>query len=200
MARYTGPKHKQARKVGVNILDKSSSALARRLNIPPGMHGKKRRKRLSEYGAQMQEKQKAKMTYGILEKQFKNLVKKVQQKKGDTQEAILGLLETRLDNLVYRLHFAKTRNMARQFVSHGHVLVNEKKVNIPSFQVRVGDVISLSTKVSQNAQVLDALKQEEVILPYVKRQGLSGKLVRMPKKDDLQVPFNLRPIIEYYSR
>ena len=200
MARYTGPKHKQARKVGVNILDKSSTSLQRRLNIPPGVHGKKRRKRLSEYGAQMQEKQKAKMTYGILEKQFKNLVKKVQQRKGDTQEAILGLLETRLDNLVYRLHFAKTRNMARQFVSHGHVLVNEKKVNIPSFQVKVGDVISLSPKVSQNAQVLDALKQEEVILPYIKRQGLSGKLVRMPKRDDLQVPFNLRPIIEYYSR
>ena len=200
MARYTGPKHKQARKVGVNILDKSSTSLQRRLNIPPGVHGKKRRKGLSEYGAQMQEKQKAKMTYGILEKQFKNLVKKVQQRKGDTQEAILGLLETRLDNLVYRLHFAKTRNMARQFVSHGHVLVNEKKVNIPSFQVKVGDVISLSPKVSQNAQVLDALKQEEVILPYIKRQGLSGKLVRMPKRDDLQVPFNLRPIIEYYSR
>lgn len=200
MGRYTGPKHKLARKVGVNVLDKTSNSLLRRLNIPPGMHGKRRKKKLSEYGQQMQEKQKAKMTYGILERQFRNLVKKVQKKKGDTQEAILALLETRLDNLVYRLHFAKSRNMARQFVSHGHVLVNGKRVTIPSYQIKTGDIISLSPRVSQNTQVLDALKEEEVILPFIKKEGLSGKLVRMPKRDDFEVPFNLRPIIEYYSR
>lgn len=200
MARYTGPKHKLARKVGINILDKTSNTLIRRLNVLPGVHGKKRKKRLSEFGQQMLEKQKAKMTYGLMEKQLKNLVKKVQLKKGDTQEAILSLLETRLDNLVYRLHFAKSRFMARQFVSHGHILVNGKKVNIPSFQVKVGDVISLSPKVTENPQVIDALKEEEVILPYIEREGLSGKLVRMPKREDIEVPFDLRPIIEYYSR
>lgn len=200
MARYTGPKHRLARKVGVNVLDKSSATLLRRLNVLPGVHGKKRKRRLSEFGQQMQEKQKAKMTYGIMEKQLKNLVKRVQLKKGDTQEAILSLLETRLDNLVYRLHFAKTRYMARQFVSHGHVLVNDKKVTIPSYQVRVGDIISLSKKASENTQVAEALKNEEIIFPYLKREGISGKLVRMPKREDLEVPFNLRPIIEYYSR
>lgn len=200
MGRYTGPKHRLARKVGVNVLDKSSATLLRRLNVPPGVHGKKRKRRLSEFGQQMQEKQKAKMTYGLMEKQLRNLVKRVQLKKGDTQEAILALLETRLDNLVYRLHFAKTRFMARQFVSHGHVLVNGKKVNIPSFQVKVGDIIALSSRVSQNPQVVLALKEEAIILPYLKREGLSGKLVRMPKREDIEVPFSLRPIIEYYSR
>ncbi|MEK7060963.1 MAG: 30S ribosomal protein S4 [Patescibacteria group bacterium] len=200
MARYTGPKHRQARKVGVNILDKTSNSLARRLSIPPGIHGKKRKRRLSEYGQQMQEKQKAKMTYGLLEKQFKNLVQKVQKRKGDTQEFIISLLETRLDNLVYRLGFAKSRNMARQLVSHGHIKVNGRRVNIPSYSVAEGDIISLSKKTEVNPKILEIIKEEKEFLPYVKREGLSGKLLRLPKLEDLQVPFNLRLIIEYYSR
>ncbi len=200
MARYTGPKHRLARKVGVNILDKISNSLQRRLNVPPGIHGKKRKRRLSEYGSQMQEKQKAKMTYGLMEKQFRNLVLKVQKKKGDTGEFIVSLLETRLDNLVFRLGFAKTRAMARQFVSHGHILVNGKRVNIPSYQAKVDDVISVSLKVQKNPQVLEALKDDKQLLPFIKREGLSGKLIRMPKREDLQVPFDLQLIIEYYSR
>lgn len=198
--RYTGPKHRLARKLGVNILDKSSQSLARRLSVIPGMHGKKRRRRLSEFGLQMQEKQKAKLTYGLTEKQFKNLVQKVQKRKGDTQELIISLLETRLDNIVYRLGFAKTRFMARQLVSHGHILVNGRRVNIPSYKVSEGDVISLSTKASANVRILEILKEEKEILSFVKREGLSGKLLRLPKRKDLQVPFNLRQIIEYYSR
>ena len=198
--RYTGPKHRLARKLGVNILDKASQSLARRLMVPPGIHGKKRKRRLSEFGLQMQEKQKAKLTYGLSEKQFKNLVQKVQKRKGDTQELIIALLETRLDNLVYRLGFAKTRFMARQLVSHGHVLINGKRVNIPSSKVTEGDVISLSTKASKIPLILESIKEEKEILPYVKREGLSGKLLRLPKREDLQVPFNLRQIIEYYSR
>lgn len=200
MARYTGPKHRLARKVGVNILDKTSNSLQRRLNVPPGIHGRKRKRRLSEYGSQMQEKQKAKMTYGLMEKQFRNLVLKVQKKKGDTGEFIVSLLETRLDNLVFRLGFAKTRAMARQFVSHGHILVNGKRVNIPSYQAKVDDVISVSLKVQKNPQVLEALKDDKQLLPFIKREGLSGKLIRMPKREDLQVPFDLQLIIEYYSR
>ena len=200
MARYTGPKHRLARKVGVNILDKISNSLQRRLNVPPGIHGRKRKRRLSEYGSQMQEKQKAKMTYGLMEKQFRNLVLKVQKKKGDTGEFIVSLLETRLDNLVFRLGFAKTRAMARQFVSHGHILVNGKRVNIPSYQAKVDDVISVSLKVQKNPQVLEALKDDKQLLPFIKREGLSGKLIRMPKREDLQVPFDLQLIIEYYSR
>ncbi len=198
--RYTGPKHRLARKLGVNILDKTSQSLSRRLSVPPGVHGRKRKRRLSEFGLQMQEKQKAKLTYGLAEKQFKNLVSKVQKKKGDTQELIISLLETRLDNLVYRLGFAKTRFMARQLVSHGHIFVNGKRVNIPSYSVSEGDIISLSAKASKIPNILESIKEEKEILSFVKREGLSGKLVRMPKREDLQVPFNLRQIIEYYSR
>ncbi len=111
MARYTGPKHRLARREGVNILDKTSQSLQRRLNVPPGIHGRKRKKRLSEYGTQLREKQKAKATYGLLEKQFKKLVQTVQKRKGETGEMIVSLLETRLDNLVYRLGFARSRTI-----------------------------------------------------------------------------------------
>ncbi len=201
MARYTGPKHRLARKEGVNLLDKSSQSLMRRLTTPPGIHGKKRKRRLSEYGLQLREKQKAKTTYGLLEKQFKKIVQTVQGKKGDTKELIVGLLETRLDNLVYRLGFAKTRYMARQFVSHGHIMVNGKKLTIPSYQAKVDDVISLSEKMQNNPQVVELSKEEDrVILPFIKKQGLVGKLERMPKMEDIQVPFDLQLIIEYYSR
>lgn len=201
MARYTGPKHKLARKVGVNILDKESSSLQRRLNIPLGQHGRKRKKRLSEYGAQLREKQKAKITYGILEKQFSNLVKKLTLQKGETREMLLSLLETRLDNIVYRLGFAKTRLQARQFVSHGHILVNERKVNIPSFQVKVNDIVSIPPSLHSNPQILKALEEKDSnILPFLKKEGMSGKLLRLPKREDVETTFDLQSIIEYYSR
>ncbi len=200
MARYTGPKHRLSRKEGVNLSDKSSQSLTRRLNTPPGIHGKKRKKRLSEFGLQLREKQKAKTVYGLLEKQFKRLVQTVQTKKGDTKELIMSLLETRLDNVVYRLGFGKTRYMSRQLVSHGHVLVNGKKVTIPSYQVRIDDVISLSTKMAKNIKTQEDEEEQEIILPFLKKQGFSGKLERMPKMEDIQVPFDLQLIIEYYSR
>ena len=201
MARYTGPKHKLARREGVNILDNESASLQRRLNIPPGQHGRKRKKRLSEYGEQLREKQKAKGIYGILEKQFKNLVKTVRKRKGETGEMLLALLETRLDNIVYRLGFAKTRSHARQLVSHGHILINEKRLNIPSYQVKVNDLISLSKNMQNNSGVLEAIgKKEMQILPFLKREGMSGKVIKMPKREDVEVLFDLQPIIEYYSR
>jgi small subunit ribosomal protein S4 len=200
MARYTGPKHRLARKEGVNLLDKASQSLLRRLNIPPGVHGKKRKRRLSEYGLQLREKQKAKTTYGLMEKQFKKIVHTVQKKKGDTKELIISMLETRLDNLVYRLGFAKTRYMARQLVSHGHIMVNGKKLSIPSYQVKIDDVISLSSKFQTNPQILELAKEESETLPFLQRKAFSGKLIRMPKKEDMQVPFDLQLIIEYYSR
>lgn len=200
MARYTGPKHKLARRVGVNILDKTSATLQRRLNVPPGVHGKKAKRRLSEFGQQLREKQKAKATYGILEKQFARLVKTVERQKGDTAEMLLSLLETRLDNVVYRLGFAKTRFMARQFVSHGHVSVNGKKMTIPSYQVKEQDIISISGKIQKNPDITALLKEKLEILPFLERQGTQGKLVRMPKHEDVEVPFNTQQIIEYYSR
>ena len=201
MARYTGPKHRLARREGINNLDKNSASLKRRLNIPPGEHGRKRHKRLSEYGLQLREKQKVKRTYGILERQFKRLKNSASRKKGDTGEILISLLETRLDNIVYRLGFANSRNMARQLVSHRHAFVNDKRVNIPSYSVKIDDVISLSPKIKKSANVSKILEEKNnELLPFLERKGHFGKLLRFPKKEDLQVPFNLQLIIEYYSR
>ncbi|RJQ38734.1 30S ribosomal protein S4 [Candidatus Microgenomates bacterium] len=200
MGRYTGPKHKLARREGVNILDKTSASLQRRLNVPPGIHGRKRRRAPSEFGQQLREKQKAKAIYGLLEKQLKSVVNDVRKKRGDTGELLLSLLETRLDNLVYRLAFAKTRFQARQFVTHGHVLVNGKKVNIPSYKVKESDTIALEPKFEKNPIVVSMFAEKPVILAFLDRKNDSGKLIRMPKKEDLQVPFDTQLIIEYYSR
>lgn len=211
MARYTGPKHKLARREGINLLDKTSKSLQRRLTVLPGAHGRKRTKRLSEFGQQLREKQKAKVVYGVLEKQFSNLVRNSQRmariksssgEKKETGEVMVSLLETRLDNMVYRLGFAKTRFQARQYVSHGHILVNGKRVNIASSQVKKGDVVSISEKLKDNLQVLELLKEESYVLPFLElgKNRDSGKLVRMPKRSDLEVPFDTQLIIEYYSR
>lgn len=201
MARYTGPKHRLARREGVNILDKTSASLLRRLTITPGQHGHKRTRKMSEYGQQLREKQKAKRTYGLLERQFRKLVKSVQSQKGETGELLIGLLETRLDNVVYRLGFANSRPMARQMVTHGHVLVNGKKLNIPSYQVVEEDVISLSPKFQKHQSVLKKVEEtENLLVPFLERKGLSGKITRMPKHEDVEVPFSTQPIIEYYSR
>lgn len=200
MARLTGPKNRLSRREGVNLLDKTSASLQRRLNIPPGMHGRKRKRRLSEYGQQLREKQKAKVTYGLLEKQFKKLFRFVESQKGETGELLVSFLETRLDNVVYRLGFARSRAGARQLVSHGHVLINDKRVNIPSFQVKIDDIVSISGKSQKNSIVLQAMEERKEFLPYLERKGALGKLLRMPKKDDLEVPFNTQLIIEYYSR
>jgi small subunit ribosomal protein S4 len=200
MARYTGPKHKLARREGVNLLEKSSASLMRRLNIPPGIHGKKGKRRPSEYGMQLREKQKAKVVYGMLEKQFKKLVDVVSAQKGDTEELLLSFLERRLDNIVFRLGFAKTRFMARQLVSHGHVRLNDKKMTIPSYTVKEGDVITLDAKMQKNEVVLKTLEERKETLGFLEKKGLAGKLIRMPKPEDIAVPFNTRQIIEYYSR
>ncbi len=200
MARYTGPKHKLARREGINVLDKTSNTLIRRLNIKPGIHGAKRAKKLSEYGQQLREKQKAKAVYGILERQFRKMVDSVANRPGDTSELLISLLETRLDNVIYRLGFAKTRFMARQFVGHGHVSVNGKKVTIPSYQVKEGDVVELSQKIQKNPDITKLMAEEKVLLPFLEKKATIGKLSRMPKKEDIEVPFNTQLIIEYYSR
>lgn len=201
MARYTGPKHRLARREGLNILDKSAASLRRRLNIPPGgLRRRKMKKRLSEYGIHLREKQKAKTIYGLLEKQFRSLVKLAERKKGDTAEALVTLLETRLDNLVYRLGMARTRAMARQLVGHGHITVNDKKVNIPSYRVKLNDIISLSAKTQKKRLFLNYLAEKSDTLPFLKKEGISGKLVKIPKREDVQFPFDLQLVVEYYSR
>jgi len=200
MARYTGPKHKLARREGVNILDKDSASLMRRLNVLPGVHGKKGRRRVSEFGSQLREKQKAKAMYGLLEKQFKKLVDTVSTQKGDTSELLLALLETRLDNVVYRLGLAKSRMMSRQFVGHGHVLVNGKKMTIPSYKVEVGDVVTIDATIQKNPDVIKLMEEKAEIISFLDKKGAVGTLKRMPTPSDVQVPFNTRQIIEYYSR
>jgi len=200
MARYTGPKHKLARREGINILDKSSASLMRRLNIPPGVHAKKGRRRASEYGTQLREKQKAKVMYGLFEKQFKQLVQTVSAQKGDTEELLLSLLERRLDNIVYRLGLAKSRMMARQIVVHGHVLVNSKRMTIPSYEVKLGDIISINQTMQKNPDIMKLFEEKTEIASFLEKKGPIGKLKRLPKADDIMPPFSTRQIIEYYSR
>jgi small subunit ribosomal protein S4 len=200
MAKYIGSKHKLARREGINILEKSSNSLMRRLNTPPGVHGKKRKRRPSEFGVQLREKQKAKAMYGLLERQFKNMVDKVTAQKGDTEELLLSLLERRLDNVVYRLGLSKSRFMARQIVVHGHVKVNDKKMTIPSYTVNEGDVITLGQSILKNPDILKLLEEKTEIPSFLEKKGPIGKLKHMPKSDEIKPPFSTRQIIEYYSR
>lgn len=200
MAKYIGPKHKLARREGVNILDKTSASLARRLSTPPGIHGKKPKRRLSEYGTQLREKQKAKAMYNLLERQFSKLVTEAGRLPGDSSDTIIALLETRLDNVVYRLGFAPSRFMARQLVSHGHVQVNGKKLSIPSYKVKINDTVSLMTKMQEVPAVKKAMDEQQVLLPFLEKKAFTGKLTRMPVRADIELPFAIQQIIEYYSR
>ena len=200
MARYTGPKHKLARREGINLLEKTSASLMRRLNVPPGVHGKKGKRRPSEFGQQLREKQRAKVMYGLLERQFRKVVEFATSQKGDTEDILLALLERRLDNVVYRLGLSKSRMMSRQFVTHGHVLVNGKKMTIPSYTVQEGDVITLDSKIQKNPDVIKVMEEKKEVLGFLEKKGPAGKLVRMPVAQDIHVPFSTRQIIEYYSR
>lgn len=198
MARYTGPKHKLARREGINILEKASASLERRLNVTPGSHGKRRARKLSEFGIQLREKQKLKRIYGLTERQFRKYVTLAQKKKTNTEDSLVENLETRLDNIVYRLGFGKSRNQARQMVSHNHVFVNGKKVNIPSFRVREGDVVSVDEKFKKEdiKERLEALTPA----PYLKQVDFKGELVRRPTSADVANPINYQLVIEFYSR
>lgn len=203
MARYTGPKHKYARREGVNIYGKASPSLERRLNILPGQKpGRRRRPKTTEYGLQLREKQKLKRMYGLMERQFANYVTKAEKTKDiATDEGLLRLLETRLDNVVYRMGFAKTRSQARQLVTHRHVYVNGERVNIPSYQVKEGDEVVVSEKISKNEILKKELEEVEAgMLDFVKRSKEKGKLVRMPSKEDVQNPVDYQLVIEFYSR
>lgn len=202
MARYTGPKHRLARREGFNVLDKISTSLERRLNVPPGQHGPKgSRRRLSEFGHQLREKQKVKRIYGVLERQFAKYMGEAQKKKGETGTVLLTLLERRLDNVMYRLRLAKTRRFARQLVGHGHVLVNNRKVTIPSYQVRPGEVITLSQKAMNMPTVKISLEDKDISLPnWLSRKGPVGRIEELPVRDDAETSINEQLIVEYYSR
>jgi len=196
MARYTGPKHRLARLEGVNILEKVSPSLERRLTAIPGIHARRGRRKTSEYGLQLREKQKIKRIYGLVEKQFRNYVELAESKKENTEDALVSLLETRLDNIVYRLGFANSRAQARQFVSHKHVKVNGKVVNIPSYKVSDGDTIVLDSKLVKNTEGED----QKPLLSFVEKKNESGKLVRRPESADVPNPVDYQLVIEFYSR
>jgi len=200
MARYTGPMFKKSRRLGFSVLE-NGKELTKKPYIP-GEHGQDRRKKMSNYGIQLAEKQKVRFMYGLNEKQFRKTFDKAGKMKGVHGENFLKLLESRLDNLVYRIGFATTRRGARQLVNHGHVTVNGKRVNIPSYIVKPGDVISLMEKDKEMAIVkasLEALQNRVEFISYDDKKQ-EATYVRMPERSELNADINEALIIEYYNR
>lgn len=200
MARYTGPKRRLSRREGLALFAKDAKALEKKGAVPPGQHGMGRRRRISEYGVQLREKQKAKRFFGILEKQFKRYFVEASKVRGATGLALLRTLETRLDNVVYRLNFAKSRAGARQMVSHGHIKVNGKKVNIPSFKVVINQTIEISSQMRDNTQVKKSLDEESTLPEWLERKATVGKVLRMPEREEMEQSIDEQLIVEYYSR
>ena len=202
MARYSGPKNKLARQVGEDLNLKTNAIKSnKRLNIRPGQHGNKGRKKLSGYGIQLKEKQKLKYLYGVMEKQMRNLYELASKNPTATGAALLSLLERRLDNVVYRLGWAPTRAAARQMVAHGQVTVNEKKVMAASYQVRVKDVVVLRPKAMNIPTVAALLKEEVSTIPgWLKRKGPAGSVERLPERTDIDANIDEQLIVEFYSR
>ena len=201
MARYTGPKTKIARKFGEPIF--GPDKVLQKRNYPPGQHGQNKRRKTSEYGVQLREKQKAKYTYGVLEKQFRNLFAKASKMKGITGEILLQLLESRLDNVVYRLGIAPTRAAARQLVLHRHVTVNGAVVNIPSYQVLPGDVVGVREKSKSLEVIEDALAGfNHTKYPWIEWEETtkSGKLLHVPAREDIPENIKEQLIVELYSK
>ena len=200
MARYTGPKDRQSRSVGFDLFGKGAKLT--RVNVPPGAHGNRRSSRsASEYSKQLKEKQKVKMLYGVLETQFANYAQKALKRQGNTGEQLLSYLEKRLDNVIYRLGFAPNRFSARQLVGHGHVFVNSKKVNIPSYSVKKEDIITLSKKGANIPYISILLNNKEYKTPsWLQRKGAVGKVVGNPNRSDIVEPISEQDIVEFYSR
>jgi small subunit ribosomal protein S4 len=201
MARYTGPKTKIARKFGEAIFGEDKSFEKR--NYPPGQHGNNRRRgKKSEYAMQLQEKQKAKYTYGILERQFRNLFKKASRQSGITGEILLQLCESRLDNVVYRMGIAPTRRGARQLVSHRHITVNGEIVNIPSYSLQEGDVVGVREKSKSLMAIQNSLNNDNTVYDWLNfnQDTMTGTFVKVPER--IQIPENINEqfIVELYSK
>lgn len=200
MARYTGPAYKKSRRLSFSTLE-NGKELAKR-PYAPGQHGQDRRKKLSEYGIQMQEKQKVRILYGLNEKQFRKTFERASKMKGIAGENLLVLLESRLDNMVYRLGMARTRRSARQIVNHGHILVNGKKVDIPSYTTKVGDVISVKENSKNHPAIIDSLEQNRTVPAFLEmdKKNLTGKYLRTPERTELNPEINEQLIVEFYNR
>ena len=210
MARYREAKCRLCRREGLKLFLKGDrcfrdTCAVEKRNFPPGQHGRDHRPKTVGYGIQLREKQKVKRIYRVLENQFANYFEKAEKKKGITGEILLLSLERRLDNVACRLGFAPSRDQARQLVTHGHILVNGKKLNIPSAQVKAGDVISLREKSRKNQQVLDSIGSVggRGGIPAwltLDAEGLKGTVVALPKRDDIQMPIDEQLIVELYSK
>ncbi len=201
MARYTGPKQKRARRFKEPIFG-PSKALERK-PYGPGQHGRSRQMKKSEYAIQLEQKQKAKYTYGVLEKQFRNLFDRANSKAGVTGENLLQFLEARLDNTVFRMGFARTRRQARQLVNHGHIIVNDNVVDIPSYQLRSGDVVTIRPK-SRNLEFVNDSISNAPRNKYkwleVDKKSLTGKFLHYPDMEDIPENINVQYIVELYSK
>ncbi len=208
MARYTGPTCKLSRREGVDLGLKSPARGLEskcKLNQVPGQHGASRRQRLSDYALQLREKQKVRRIYGVLEKQFRNYYKKAASQKGATGENLLRLLESRLDNVVYRMGFAVTRAQARQMVSHRLIMVNGSKVNIPSYQVAPGDVVSIAERAKNHLRVKEAItlgQEMDLVAVWmeVSNEKMEGLYKTYPDRADLPADINENLIVELYSK
>jgi len=208
MARYRGPREKLERRLGVDLGLKGERRLAgksalQRRPYAPGQHGQRRAK-ISEYGLQLREKQKAKFMYGVSEKQFRRIFKEANRLEGNTGELLLQLLEQRLDNVVYRMGFATTRAFARQLVNHGHILVDGKRVDIPSYRVKPGQKIEIREKSKNNPQIQRSIEltNQTGIVEWVDvdKDKLFGIFTRVPKRDEISIPVEERLIVELYSK
>jgi small subunit ribosomal protein S4 len=201
MARYTGPKTKIARKFGEAIF--GADKVLSKKGYPPGQHGNNRKKKTSEYGIQLREKQKAKYTYGVLEKQFRNMFDKASRSKGITGEVLLQLLESRLDNIVFRLGIAPTRDGARQLVSHCHVVVDGKVVNIPSYSVKPGQIVGVrerSKSLEVIANALSGFNHSKYGWIEWDQNAIGGKLLHLPERADIPENIKEQLIVELYSK
>lgn len=200
MSRYTGSTYRKSRRLGFSVLE-NGKELARR-PYAPGQHGNARAKKLSDYGIQLQEKQKVRFMYGINEKQFRKTFDEAGKLKGVHGEDFLKLLESRLDNLVYRIGFATTRKGARQLVSHGHIMVNGKKVNIPSYRCKPGDTIGVKEQAKNHPvikQALEAIHNRVEFITYDESK-MTGTYVRYPERSELNADINESLIVEFYNR
>lgn len=206
MARYHGPVGKISRRLGIGITEKGQRILSKR-PFPPGQHGPgARRRQVSDYGIQLMEKQKARYMYGVLERQFRRLFEQASRRSGITGEYLLSLLERRLDNVVYRLGLATTRAQARQLVNHGHITVNGRKTNIPSFTVKVGHVIAIrpeSRRRTYFKNLVDSGELKRYQTPdwlQLNATELTGQVVALPRREDAEPGINEQLIVEFYSR
>ncbi len=205
--RYTGPRNRIARREGLDLGlktpgSKSQATLLKKLNVLPGQHGTRGRRKVSEHGRQLREKQKMRFMYGVTETQLKNYFGRSIKKTGNTALYMTQFLEKRLDTIVNRLGFVPTRAAARQLIVHKHIKVNNKIVNTPSYQVRIGDVITLANDKILKLPVVDAsLNKTDIIMPtWLERQGPVGKMITEPNAESLEKQINLRLVIEFYSR